>query len=123
MAARALLLASIALLLTLCLSTDHGVFAQEEQRVLPNVQQQLQEQLQQQDQPQLQQVQPAQPTIKTPGAGTNVKPTGGVAEYKCDSEKNTCKCTSASDCNKMRTDKACAKDMVCHEDECWCTWH
>jgi hypothetical protein len=53
---------------------------------------------------------------------TNVRPTAGVEEYKCDSEKNTCKCTSASDCDKMKTDGVCAKDYKCLDDECWCTW-
>jgi len=52
-----------------------------------------------------------------------VRPTAGVEEYKCNSEKGTCRCTSASDCNQMQKDKVCATDSTaCVDDECVCNW-
>jgi hypothetical protein len=52
-----------------------------------------------------------------------VDPTGGtVLPYMCDSQKNVCTCRGVLDCDVMKTDRVCAKDNVCDDYGCTCTW-
>ena len=63
------------------------------------------------------------PDIRFLENNTNVRPTAGVEEYTCDSDKGTCRCTTASDCNQMKKDKVCATDTTaCVAEECQCNW-